>query len=1331
MLDDDPSTQSSGVQVEVDTSFTGSEEQLEGNQPPIDEVAPTAQSKDTVPTSKVVKPPKPTMGGVADLGDGTWSAWTGGKPKTDWSGLDPSAETENTSPHQLRPASASASQKGYTYRCYGGKSNRQQFKPGSDLVAFQLSVWAHLKSTGMDSIAYLPDPEDNSKMSNVVQAHSRYTVQSAQLLVQDQLVKYDKNDKENNIAAKTYLLDSLVDTLSSKINEKLEEADPFPIVWLQFLKSIQSTSIERFEVIKTSIKSRRPSQYSGENLEQLAAQFRKDALELTTAGQYDHHLTLSMLEIFLTAGGTGNEAEDFRFSLRTIKVQLETALLEIAHKEKSAANTYMTKQKLTYRDICTTAEDNYRSRSDRGRWPPARNLRNLKDSKAPPKSFGNVAEMNDSPMTRAEVMTLMQMKPSVRFGNSVGAKKPGTCNTCGKPGHWSRECPDNNKQKSTNPRFQRQGGRQGGRQGSRPSNDRNARKPGWRSTPPAPGAPTVKTTDTHTFNWCAKCKRWSTTHSTETHTGGTAQSNNGSPAAMTAGLVQDPSVWITEVGVRPSFGDMLFVVRNLPIVVKVLLTINLIPLSMLFVSLTTVLFQPIAQFFTSDLGQFSWRMIVDLMSKSLDTLLVFLQHRYDVLLAPILWFVLANALLWTPNDTGERLGTVSLDDGLTRRQRRRSRRDATKRRRRAFSPPKRSIRTEGFHRRYPINLRALGRFIRRPPPLPPKRCQWVVPDRREHLPVYVTPEQMKTYLENNRDTICPAKLKYLETQVFKLTQDVRALQRSSARTRMILANPTFQPPERPVPNANREGDNRHVGHVEHAHQSPPDTNRFSRARRTPNRSHPGPVLPAGSPIPPNAFPSPITSRNTRQSAPNARRPPAPVMPDRAESQFRPQPHLVPSDPFRSSYPAPSGGITGHPDYTYAYISPRMARRNARNNRTTAHAQMAQLNLTSASPSMNVALHAPTRFRNALSQGSTFSVIWDSGASVTISPNKDDFVGPINSPSTITQLRGIAKGLRIEGQGQVRWSVHDTAGGLRHLTLPAYYVPKIRVRLLSTTSLLQTYSEETIKVEAHQLTLSGVPGCPDRTSVTARVNPDNNLPTSAAHREQDTPQAAECLNATITAVNDSNLNLSEPEKELLRWHYRLGHIGFKRIQFLMRTGVLTRSNNKKHLHQAACKIEHPPKCAACQFGKQHRRPAPGKTSTIVKDRVGVLKQDHVVPGQQVSVDHFVCSTKGRLFTSKGKTADNELYVGGCLFNDHASGHVHVEFQKHLTTHETLMSKENYELMCRDNGVIPQSYLSDNAKCFTAKEYTEKLSLFQQIARFAGVGAHHHTHNFLSK
>jgi hypothetical protein len=142
-----------------------------------------------------------------------------------------------------------------------------------------------------------------------------------------------------------------------------------------------------------------------------------------------------------------------------------------------------------------------------------------------------------------------------------------------------------------------------------------------------------------------------------------------------------------------------------------------------------------------------------------------------------------------------------------------------------------------------------------------------------------------------------------------------------------------------------------------------------------------------------------------------------------------------------------------------------------------------------------------------------------------------------------------------------------------------------------------------------------------------------------------PQA---LTAAIAITIDANANLSEPEKELLRWHARLGHLGFRKIQFLMRTGILSRSESTRRLQVAACKLSRPPKCAACQFGKQSQRPSPGQKTTAVKDRAGVLKTDHLFPGQCVSVDHFVCSTKGRLFTSRGKTDANEMYSGGCLF-----------------------------------------------------------------------------------
>jgi hypothetical protein len=141
--------------------------------------------------------------------------------------------------------------------------------------------------------------------------------------------------------------------------------------------------------------------------------------------------------------------------------------------------------------------------------------------------------------------------------------------------------------------------------------------------------------------------------------------------------------------------------------------------------------------------------------------------------------------------------------------------------------------------------------------------------------------------------------------------------------------------------------------------------------------------------------------------------------------------------------------------------------------------------------LRMALQAPARMRNSLGPSaptSTRPVIWDSGASISISPEPKDFNDTLKKPGAITQLKGIARGLHIKGQGEVTWAFHDVNGNLRTLKIPAFYVPGIKIRLLSTTSLLQTYPDETITIEAHRLTLSGVDGDLNRASLSVLVNP---------------------------------------------------------------------------------------------------------------------------------------------------------------------------------------------------------------------------------------------------
>ena len=167
---------------------------------------------------------------------------------------------------------------------------------------------------------------------------------------------------------------------------------------------------------------------------------------------------------------------------------------------------------------------------------------------------------------------------------------------------------------------------------------------------------------------------------------------------------------------------------------------------------------------------------------------------------------------------------------------------------------------------------------------------------------------------------------------------------------------------------------------------------------------------------------------------------------------------------------------------------------------------------------------------------------------------------------------------------------------------------------------------------------------------------------------------------------------------------------------MRTGVLSSTTSTCQLHSAACKLRSNPKCAACLFAKQTTRPMAGKTTSIIKDRAGVLKQDNLIPGQEVSVDHFICSTKGRLFTGYNKGNNSSCYCGGCIFCDHASGFLHVEFQSSLSSHDTLAAKTSFDSICMDYGVIIQKFMSDNGTAFTSKQFQDHLNEFQQVSKF---------------
>ena len=108
---------------------------------------------------------------------------------------------------------------------------------------------------------------------------------------------------------------------------------------------------------------------------------------------------------------------------------------------------------------------------------------------------------------------------------------------------------------------------------------------------------------------------------------------------------------------------------------------------------------------------------------------------------------------------------------------------------------------------------------------------------------------------------------------------------------------------------------------------------------------------------------------------------------------------------------------------------------------------------------------------------------------------------------------------------------------------------------------------------------------------------------------------------MSVADESNQNLTSAQKELLLWHWKLGHANLQWIQTLCRE--LTTNS-----HRFVLETHHPktsssvlPKCAACMLGKQmHRRPGTN-TGALVKGKEMMLRRYHLQPGDCVSLNQY--------------------------------------------------------------------------------------------------------------
>ena len=191
--------------------------------------------------SKTFKPVKPTFGDIAEVGTDIWAAWTGGKPKADWSELEDTKPTTITAT-QYRATSITSQAKSRAYRVAGYAT---KFTRSSDLQTFEKKIMKHFVAYDMDTITYVENPTDSKSVVSVITNHGLFTLKGGSKLG-DKIKKdhFDTYCHENDRDAKEFLMNCLDDELESQLYENCDDDCSFVTLWLNLIHIIRSISID-------------------------------------------------------------------------------------------------------------------------------------------------------------------------------------------------------------------------------------------------------------------------------------------------------------------------------------------------------------------------------------------------------------------------------------------------------------------------------------------------------------------------------------------------------------------------------------------------------------------------------------------------------------------------------------------------------------------------------------------------------------------------------------------------------------------------------------------------------------------------------------------------------------------------------------------------------------------------------------------------------------------------------------------------------------------------------------------------------------------------------
>ena len=399
---------------------------------------------------------------------------------------------------------------------------------------------------------------------------------------------------------------------------------------------------------------------------------------------------------------------------------------------------------------------------------------------------------------------------------------------------------------------------------------------------------------------------------------------------------------------------------------------------------------------------------------------------------------------------------------------------------------------------------------------------------------------------------------------------------------------------------------------------------------------------------------------------------------------------------------------------------------------------------------------------------TTVLIIDTGASMGLTKYKSDFIDYVEVE---IEVRDVTKANKVVGIGTTLHKFVDDKGMDVYLTCVSYHLPTTDVRLFSPQVYHQMHGGHstvdgdkfvmklrgrrpniTIPIERGGTNLPCVYNSfvseKEKQKYSSKMRPTLlasrlingldffedmpfNMPPQVADKIEDTTHKRSRLQAlklVLECVGSvENVNLSEPQKELLLWHWKLG-IGMQRIQAMMRDRFYKDDNGITQCHPpiikpkfastSSCKV---PLCQSCELARARQRSPNVKRSQVNQASEGAISRGKLESGDLVSCDQFVCKTPGRQMKGFGREGAHGCYQGGTIYHDAASGLIWVENQVSLGASETIMGKERFEQWLYDTAYVEVKHYHGDNGIFAADQYRQECIDKGQTQTFSGVGA----------